>query len=164
MNQVIYIMGVSGCGKSTIGKMLSDATGYPFFDGDDFHTKVNLEKMRLGHPLDDEDRLGWLMAIHDFAEVQQKQHSIILACSALKEKYREILSASMENFTRWVYLKGDYNFISERLTQRKGHFMPASLLQSQFDALEEPVNALVIEINKTAEEMVMEIRKKISLY
>jgi len=156
---VIYIMGVSGSGKTTIGMQLSAATGIPFFDGDDFHSPANKEKMKSGQPLNDDDREGWLYSINQFAKKEAEKKGAIIACSALKEKYRIILSEGMEESVHWVFLQGDRTLISERIKTRKGHFMPESLLQSQFDTLEIPRNAILIKIDKSPEEIVKEILK-----
>jgi carbohydrate kinase (thermoresistant glucokinase family) len=156
---VIYIMGVSGSGKTTIGKQLSAATGIPFFDGDDFHSAANKEKMKSGQPLNDDDREGWLYSIKQLAEKEVQKKGAIIACSALKEKYRTILSGGMKDTVHWIFLHGDPALIRERIKARKDHFMPGSLLQSQFDALEAPQNALLVMIDKSPEEIVKDIRK-----
>ncbi|MBC7948870.1 MAG: gluconokinase [Chitinophagaceae bacterium] len=150
-------MGVSGSGKSTIGSRLSMATGIPFFDGDDFHSQANREKMRSGQPLTDYDRQDWLVAINQLARREAFVKGAIIACSALKEKYRSILSDSLPVTVRWVFLQGEISLIQSRMQSRTGHFMPETLLQSQFDALELPVNAIVIDIGRSAEEIVEEV-------
>ena len=147
MSRVIYIMGVTGCGKSTVGKGLAQATGIPFFDGDDFHPKVNVDKMASGQPLNDGDRAGWLESIHRFVVLRlNRGESSIIACSALKAKYRQSLSAGIEAQTTWVYLEGAFDLIKARMDARSNHFMPSALLQSQFDALEPPEDAIVLNI------------------
>jgi|SRR5437764_11149000 len=143
---VIYIMGVSGSGKTTVGKKLSAKTGLPFFDGDDFHSSSNRKKMQAGHPLNDEDRKAWLHRINELAKDQVKTGGAIIACSALKEKYREVLSMGISGSVIWIFLQGSYELIRKRLEARKDHFMPASLLASQFEALEVPSDALNIDI------------------
>ena len=153
---IIYVMGVSGSGKSTIGQLLSDRLEIPFVDGDDFHPPTNVEKMRNGSPLNDEDRKGWLAAIHRFAYKAQHEKGAIIACSALKTKYRDTLSKDL-NSVRWVYLKGSFTEIKKRMEQRKNHFMPEALLQSQFDTLEEPKEAIVIGIEKSPEVIIEEV-------
>lgn len=160
---VIYIMGVSGSGKTTIGLQLSASTGIPFFDGDDFHSAANKEKMRSGQPLNDEDRKGWLSGINEFAKEEMQKKGAIIACSALKEKYRTILSKGLEESVHWIFLQGDHKLISERIKARKDHFMPGSLLQSQFDALETPGNAILVKIDKSPEEIIKAIREALSL-
>jgi carbohydrate kinase (thermoresistant glucokinase family) len=156
---VIYIMGVSGSGKTTIGLQLSAITGIPFFDGDDFHSTSNKEKMKSGIALTDDDREGWLYSINKLAKEEGTKKGAIIACSALKEKYRTILSEGIEKTVHWVFLQGDRSLISERIKTRKNHFMPESLLQSQFDALEIPRNAILIKIDKNPEEIVLDILK-----
>jgi len=153
---VFYIMGVSGCGKSTIGKLLAKKLDIPFFDGDDFHPESNIEKMEAGIPLNDNDRHGWLLRLNALAKENSKKGGII-ACSALKASYRRILDGGIEKKVVWVFLKGSFKTIHERMKKRKGHYMPPSLLQSQFDALEPPKHALVLSILKTPEEIVDEI-------
>ena len=145
MNNIIYIMGVSGCGKTTIGKLLSQKIGIPFFDGDDFHSAANVEKMKTGEPLNDEDRSGWLQKINEVAFEQQQLKGAIIACSALKEKYRILLNSGITKPV-WIFLQGSYQIILQRLQSRQGHFMPSVLLQSQFDNLEMPANAFSINI------------------
>lgn len=151
--RIIYIMGVSGSGKTTIGELLSAKTGIPFFDADDFHSPANKEKMRSGHPLTDEDRKDWLQKIHTLTMEQMQNNGAIIACSALKEEYRQTLSRGIKNML-WVFLKGDYATIYKRIQNRTGHYMPASLLQSQFDSLEIPAGAFTVDIEKTPAEIV----------
>ncbi len=145
-HKVIYIMGVSGSGKTTIGQLLSKKTGYPFFDADDFHSDINKAKMHQGIALTDEDRWPWLETIHQFVIEKIATENIILVCSALKKAYRERLSKSIENNCEWFYLEGDYKTIEDRLSHRKGHYMSPGLLQSQFDTLEIPATAKRIDI------------------
>ena len=135
MNQVIYIMGVSGCGKSTIGNLLSDALKIPFFDGDDFHPEANVAKMSKGIPLNDEDRFGWLQTLNELGKKQVENNSCVIVCSGLKQMYRDILSKGIESKSMWVYLSGSFNQIEERVNKRSGHFMSSALFQSQFDTL-----------------------------
>ncbi len=148
-------MGVSGSGKSTIAKLLSKKTGIPFFDGDAFHPQKNIDKMSHGIPLNDEDREPWLKTMNLKLKQCNKAKGAILACSALKESYREILSAEID--VQWIFLKGDMKMIRKRLLQRSAHFMSASLLQSQFDCLEEPAYATKLNIANTPEAIVQEI-------
>ncbi|MEZ4932134.1 MAG: gluconokinase [Saprospiraceae bacterium] len=145
-NPILYIMGVSGSGKTTIGKMLSEKTGIPFFDGDDFHPAENIQKMASGQPLDDEDRQGWLLALNNLAKKEKGERGAIIACSALKEKYREILKKGLGANCFIIFLNGTFATIENRLQQRGGHFMPTQLLQSQFDALQPPEDAFVFDI------------------
>jgi carbohydrate kinase (thermoresistant glucokinase family) len=153
MKEIIYIMGVSGSGKTTIGKLLQLKTGIPFFDADDFHSQANKEKMKAGHPLTDEDRIAWLEEISSLALQQTKLAGAIIACSALKEKYRSILNNGLTKPV-WIFLEGDYETIAGRMKNRTQHFMPASLLQSQFESLEIPLQACRISIEKEPEEIV----------
>jgi carbohydrate kinase (thermoresistant glucokinase family) len=145
-SSVFFIMGVSGSGKTTIGQLLSERTGIPFFDADDYHPDSNKKKMQEGHPLTDEDRQEWLLRLNQLAIVQSNNKGAIIACSALKERYREILSTNITVPVYWVLLQGSYELIKERIEKRKGHYMPASLLQSQFDILEAPYDAIVEDI------------------
>ena len=154
---IIYIMGVSGSGKTTVGKKLSAKTGIPFFDGDDFHSPSNRQKMKAGHPLNDEDRKTWLQRLNQLAKDQLQTAGGIIACSALKEKYRQVLSSGISESVVWIFLQGSYELIRERLNARKGHFMPPSLLDSQFEALEVPSDALNIDIAIGPDEIVEKI-------
>ena len=158
MIAIIYIMGVSGSGKTTVGKKLSETTGIPFFDADDFHPESNKNKMRSGKPLNDEDRHQWLLNLHEMAMNQSNQKGAIIACSALKEKYRIILASDIPVPVDWVWLNGSYELILQRMQNRKGHFMPESLLRSQFETLEPPVDAQVVDINNSPENIVAQIR------
>ncbi len=142
----IFIMGVSGVGKSTIGNLLSEALSLPFFDGDDFHPQKNKKKMANGQALNDTDRSGWLLNLNQLAKEQTQHNSCIIACSALKESYRDLLKKDIESHVKWIFLSGSFDLISERLKQRKGHFMPPTLLKSQFETLENPLEALQIDI------------------
>ena len=143
---VIIIMGVSGSGKTTIGERLSTLTNIPFCDADDFHPEKNVTKMSAGIPLTDEDRSPWLRKLSKKISNWQLHKGAVLACSALKEVYRTILS---DNHTiHWVYLKCDYELLVIRLTQRQGHYMKSSLLRSQIETLEEPAYGLHIDSNQ----------------
>ncbi len=159
---VIYIMGVAGSGKTTIGQKLSSKTGYAFYDADYFHPQENIEKMKAAQPLTDEDRWPWLDNIHAFVSKQLQSNNVILACSALKEVYRQRLSNGIEAHCRWVYLNGSYQTILERMQSRTGHYMPTTLLQSQFDALEVPADMIEVDIATTPEKIVEEIISKIN--
>jgi gluconokinase len=139
---IVILMGVSGVGKTTIGQILSDKLGWPLFDADEFHSAASIEKMRSGIPLEDADRWPWLDRMN--AMIRQKEargESVLLACSALKQVYRDRLARGTAD-VRWVYLKGSFELIRQRLEARKGHYMKAGLLESQFAALEEPMDAL----------------------
>jgi carbohydrate kinase (thermoresistant glucokinase family) len=156
-------MGVAGSGKTTIGQKLSSKTGYAFYDADYFHPQENIDKMKAGHPLTDEDRWPWLDNIHAFVSGQlQSGNNIILACSALKQVYRDRLSKGIEGQCRWVYLNGSYQTILQRMESRTGHYMPAALLQSQFDALEVPAGTIEVNIDMTPEKIAEEIIEKIN--
>jgi 6-phosphogluconate dehydrogenase len=161
LNKVIFILGVSGCGKSTIGKLLSQDLNIPFFDGDDFHPEGNIKKMSNGIALNDDDRQSWLITLNDLAKKQVLRNSCIIACSALKEKYRNILCNFIENQSKWIHLSGTFNHILERLNSRANHFMPAELLKSQFDILEIPAYALQIDINLKPEIIIQTIKEKL---
>lgn len=156
MNNLFVVFGVSGCGKSTIGKQLADHLRIPFYDADDFHPQENIDKMSRGISLDDRDRKGWLNTLSLNMEQWQKTGGAVLACSALKEKYREKLSSRVKH-PDWIYLKGSYELIETRLNERSGHYMGSGLLRSQFDALEEPVYGLVIDIEMSPEEIIEQI-------
>jgi carbohydrate kinase (thermoresistant glucokinase family) len=151
---IIYIMGVSGSGKTTIGKKLAEKMKMPFFDGDDFHPIANKEKMRSGIPLTDDDRAGWLLRLNELAKEQSKKDGAVIACSALKEQYRVLLSGGITIPVYWTLLQGSFELIKKRIKERKGHFMPPFLLASQFDTLEIPKNAIKADISKTPDEIV----------
>jgi carbohydrate kinase (thermoresistant glucokinase family) len=153
INRIIYIMGVSGSGKTTVGNLLAQKIHLPFFDADDLHPQANREKMRSGQALNDEDRKEWLQNIHELAVEQVQLNGAVIACSALKERYRSVLNDSIEH-PLWIFLQGSYEMIFERMNNRQGHYMPASLLRSQFDNLEIPNDAVTISIEKTPEEIV----------
>jgi carbohydrate kinase (thermoresistant glucokinase family) len=148
-HQLIIIMGVSGSGKTTIGQLLSEKTGWPFYDADSFHPQLNIDKMKAGIPLTDEDRWPWLDSMNAFAKEKLTSSNIIFTCSALKEIYRQRLVKDIDNNCRWVYLKGDFDTIAKRMQQREQHYMPPALLQSQFDVLEEPEDTWVEDISQS---------------
>src|SRR5690606_937366 len=158
--KVLVIMGVSGSGKTLVGKLLSGALGLPFFDGDDFHPEENIQKMVGGIPLDDKDRKGWLIALNRLA-MEHRGKGAIIACSALKRTYRSLLGAGMGESIAFIHLKGSFELIKSRMEQRKGHFMPLELLRSQFDALEPPSKALTVSIDQSPEGIVEEILKRL---
>lgn len=158
---IIILIGVSGSGKTTIGKKLADSLNYQFYDADDFHSPSNIEKMQAGIPLEDTDRIVWLQSIRD-AIVQwlQKNQNVVIACSALKESYRQMLSIDRK-YIKLIYLKGSFELIQKCLQERKDHFMPETLLKSQFEALEEPSGVVTVDISKAPEE-ILETIKEIS--
>ncbi|MEO1261316.1 MAG: gluconokinase [Bacteroidota bacterium] len=155
-NSVFYIMGVSGSGKSTVGKMLSATTGIPFFDGDDFHPAANIQKMASGQALNDDDRQGWLIDLNILAKKESLKNGAVIACSALKSAYRTTLKNGLENCF-FIFLNGDFDTIKKRMEARGGHFMPSHLLESQFADLEFPGDAVVIDIENKPEEIISEI-------
>lgn len=159
-NTAIVLMGVSGAGKSTIGVRLAQQLGRAFLEGDAFHPPANVEKMRQGVPLDDDDRRPWLAAIAVAIDAARREHrSVVVTCSALKRAYRTILSAGHDDVA-FVYLKGDKDLIGERLGVRAGHFMPPELLDSQFATLEEPTSdehAVTLSVDDTPDRIVTAI-------
>jgi len=149
-------MGVSGSGKTTVGRALADDLRWTFIDADDFHPAVNVAKMTAGVALTDEDRGPWLDRLADeLAAIEARGGSVVLACSALKRAYRDRLSRS--TMLRWVYLKGDAATIEPRLASRHDHYMPASLLASQFATLEEPDRAMIVDIRQGVATQVAQI-------
>lgn len=159
---MIIIMGVSGCGKTTVGKSLSEKINLPFYDADDFHTEANIEKMKNGHALTDDDRKPWLESLSNHIEKWELNGGAILACSALKEKYRAILSSKIKTIN-WVYLSGSFDVIKTRLEQRNQHYMKSTLLTSQFDTLEIPQYGLHIPIEKPVKDIITTITSKLNL-
>lgn len=155
-SKIFFIMGVSGCGKSTIGNLLADELKIPFYDGDDYHSETNVKKMASGQPLTDNDRVDWLLRLNELA-LSRLGKGAIIGCSALKESYRHILEANLQENVKWIYLSGTFNDIMNRLSKRKGHFMPAALLKSQFEILEIPQNAIKVSINLPAQQLVKRI-------
>jgi len=140
-------MGVSGCGKSTLGQPLAERLGYPFLDADEFHPPENVAKMAAGTALTDADRWPWLALLN---EKLKEQKNAVLACSALKESYRQALSRGLAD-CRFVHLRGSIELIRSRLAERQHRYMPASLLESQFATLEPPADAIEIDIGQTPE-------------
>nr|XP_006626672.1 PREDICTED: probable gluconokinase [Lepisosteus oculatus] len=177
---ILVLMGVCGCGKSTVGASLANKLGWTFFDGDDYHPKENRDKMANGIPLTDQDRIPWLLILHDIIlrELSGGKHAI-MACSALKKFYRELLvfgsdilhlnpSELQHDLAKeilFVYLHGSMELICKRMAARKGHFMAASLIQSQFDILEPPSedeNSITVDIDSGIQEITAEIEKALS--
>lgn len=153
----LILMGVSGCGKTSVGERLTAILDWPFFDGDHFHPPENVAKMAAGIPLDDEDRAPWLDTLHDLIyDHLVTGKSVLLACSALKQQYRDRLSRGNPG-TVYVYLKGDFDLIFHRMSTREVHYMKAGMLRSQFDALEEPQEAIIVDISQTLDEIVSDI-------
>jgi carbohydrate kinase (thermoresistant glucokinase family) len=160
---VLVLMGPMGCGKTAIGKMLAKKLGWSFYDADDFHPKENVEKMRAGIALTDEDRKLWLEKLR--ANIQRwlkHRKSTILACSALKQAYRDILGVN-QSTVRTVYLKGSYELLRKRLEERQHPYMDKNLLRSQLDTLEEPKDGLTVDISATPEIIVGTIIKSLKL-
>lgn len=160
MPSILVVMGVSGSGKSTIGTQLALQLHWEFEDGDWFHPARNIDKMQAGIPLTDEDRAPWLIAIADFIDqARVSGRHVVVACSALKRRYRAVIIGNRPD-VQLVYLKGDMELIGRRIAARHEHFMPQSLLQSQFDALEEPgpdEHAIVVSIEPRPREIVAKI-------
>lgn len=155
-------MGPAGSGKTTVGELLAPQLGWEFADGDNFHSPANIEKMARGVPLDDHDRIPWLDAIRAAMEQWNAQRrNVVLACSALKKSYRERLL--INSAVRLVYLKGTYDLLRQRLHARKGHYATEQILTSQFADLEEPADAITMDVARSPEEIVGEIRKQLSL-
>jgi gluconokinase len=148
------IMGVSGSGKTSVGQRLAERLGWDFYDADDFHPPENIAKMASGIPLSDEDRAPWLETLHVLmTDCLQNDRPGVLACSALKERYRQKLLDGNPS-AQLVYLKGSYDLIWLRMANRPGHYMKPEMLKSQFDALEEPHNAFVVDISLSVEQII----------
>jgi carbohydrate kinase (thermoresistant glucokinase family) len=155
-------MGVSGSGKTAVGTRLAEKLQYGFLDADNFHPPANIEKMKHGIPLTDEDRIPWLQNLHwEIASRLSQGKSVILACSALKESYREMLREGLPQI-RFVYLHVDRETLAQRLQKRTGHFFPKELLDSQLATLEVPHDALVVEENRPLDEVVGAITKAVT--
>ena len=160
---IVVLMGVTGSGKTTVGKVLAKQLGWKFHDADDYHPPANIEKMRRGVPLTDEDRKPWLQTlaslIHD---ARDRGENIVLGCSALKHVYREYLRHDLD-VVHYVCLCGPEEVIQKRLAARKGHFMNPGLLDSQFETLEPPEDAIRVDVSGTPEEIADEIRRRLGL-
>ena len=163
---VLVVMGVSGAGKTTISLELASRLGWPFEEGDSLHSAANVAKMHAGTPLTDADRWPWLEAVAAWIDTRRAKDSAgIITCSALKRSYRAIILGERKN-VRLIYLRGRRELIAERLAHRQGHFMPAELLQSQFDTLEEPgpeENPVIVEIGPPAAELADQIIRRLDL-
>ena len=157
---IVIVMGTTGSGKTTIGTLLAKRLGCEFVDADDFHPPANVEKMKHGTPLTDADREPWLKALHDkIVEWTAEKRNVVLACSALRQSYRDELRASPD--AKFVYLKGSYELFSQRVLGRKGHFAKQDLLASQFATLEEPTDAITVDATKSPEQIVSEVRRQL---
>lgn len=162
-SMIIVLMGVSGSGKTTVGKVLAQQLGWTFYDADDYHPPANIAKMRQGIPLNDEDRKPWLKRLAALIDsARERGENIVLACSALKHTYQEYLRHHLDTI-KYVFLHGDKELIAQRLAARKGHFMNPGLLTSQFETLEPPEHAIKVEISPSPEEIATEIRRKLGL-
>lgn len=159
---IVVVMGVSGSGKSTVGQALARSLGWPFLDADDFHPPANVAKMAAGTPLDDDDRWPWLDRIADeLRAILARGGHAILACSALKQAYRDRLARAGD--VRFVHLAGDRDTIAARLAARKHRYMPVTLLDSQFATLEPPVDAVDVDVRQPVDEQVTRIRAAFGL-
>jgi gluconokinase len=162
---IVIVFGVSGAGKTMVGKLLAEQLDWQFYEADDFHPRANIEKMRNGRPLTDEDRWPWLERLREqITRSLAVKENAVLACSALKRAYRERLRVSDD--VKFVFLHGNYALIEKQLRRRRGHFMNPALLRSQFADLEEPKqneNVLTIELGRTPQELVEEIKTKLGL-
>jgi len=157
---IVIIMGVSGVGKTTAGAILAERLGWGFHDADDFHPKGNIEKMKAGVPLTDDDRLPWLAALRGL--IRSQDTDMVLACSALKQSYRDYLGDGRPDVV-FVYLKGDASLVEKRLGGREGHFAGPGILESQLADLEEPEGALVVDASPAPESIAGEIIKGLGL-
>ncbi|MEH2308590.1 gluconokinase [Nostoc sp.] len=160
---IIIVMGVSGSGKTTIGKLLADSLGWEFSDADSFHSLENVDKMRRGIPLIEADRMPWLQDLQ--AAIKhwlQENKNVVLACSALKDSYRQFLVSDSVR-TKLVYLKGSYELIQIRLKERSNHYMSEKLLNSQFDTLEEPLDTISMDVAQPPQIIVQNIRTALRL-
>jgi gluconokinase len=160
---IVIVMGVAGSGKTTIGRRLADALGWPYCEGDELHPPANLQKMAAGLPLTDADRLPWLLELRRRIEhFLEAGEDAVIACSALKASYREILAGGLEG-VRFVHLTGSPALIRERLAHRTGHFMKAAMLDSQLAALEPPAGAVEVDVAGSPEAIVSEIRGRLGV-
>lgn len=160
---IIILMGVSGSGKTTIGVLLANELDWPFYDGDDFHPQRNIEKMKHGQALTDEDRKPWLVSLRRLIDrLILEGKSAVIACSALKKSYRNRLAEGHQEI-RFVYLKGDYELLAARLEKRSEHFFDKDLLKDQFEVLEEPENALSVDIDQEPRMVAGRIRNGLGL-
>lgn len=159
---IVIVMGVSGSGKTTVGRRLAESLGWPFHEGDDLHPPANVEKMAAGLPLTDDDRLPWLRELRRLIESHLAAgESAVIACSALKESYREILAGDAEGVC-FVHLTGSRELLRRRLEQRQGHFMKPAMLDSQLAALEPPAGAVTVDVGASPEAIVGVIRGRLA--
>ncbi|MFP4163794.1 MAG: gluconokinase [Chitinispirillaceae bacterium] len=155
---VYVVMGVAGCGKTTVGSMLASRLNISFIDADDYHPEKNIEKMMKGYALRDEDRMPWLRTLGRLIEdTLGRGEDMVLACSALKQSYRAALAGQNRDQVRFIYLKCDYEAVIRRMAGRSGHFMPSSLLESQYADLQEPEDAFVTDAAYSPERVVESI-------
>lgn len=153
----VIVMGVAGSGKTTVGKALAKHLDWPFYDADGFHPAENVAKMANGIPLTDADRAPWLAALHALISASlQEDRPGVLACSALKKRYRQQLLGENEG-VEVVFLKGSYDLIWSRISLRQDHYMKPDMLRSQFEALEEPIDARTLDISRPVDDIVQEI-------
>ena len=158
--RAVIVMGVSGCGKSTVGALLASRLRWEFEDADWFHPAANVDKMHRGIPLTDTDRMPWLASMHEYlAKAYDENRSVVLGCSALKESYRQTLRENLS--MQLVYLKGSYEVIDAHLRERKGHFADDKILAAQFADLEEPTDAIVVDVQLQPEQIIEEILKRL---
>jgi gluconokinase len=160
---VVIVMGVSGAGKTTVGQRLAAALGCGFRDADEFHSRENIAKMAAGIPLTDEDRAPWLEALRDIVRsALESGEDLVLACSALKRSYRELLTVDAGR-QRWVYLWAPREVLAERLARRRGHYMPTTLLDSQLATLEPPEGAMAVDVSPEPDVVVATILQGLGL-
>jgi len=159
---IIVVIGVAGSGKTTVGMLLAEAMHCPFLEGDSLHSKQNIDKISHGIPLTDADRAPWLAAIHNHILYWfERGQDLVVGCSALKQQYRDVLAEGVP--ITWVYLKGSFELIRSRMKRRPNHFMKADMLESQFDTLEEPSKALVVDVSAPPRAIVEQILSELRI-
>ncbi len=159
---IVLLMGTTGAGKTTVGELLANDLHWPFLDADNFHPPANVEKMRRGIPLDDVDRVPWLAAIHaELVRLTEGGRNCVLACSALKQSYRDTLAAGLD--MKIVYLKGTYEEMRAHILARHGHFAGEGILAGQFRDLEEPTDALVLAVTHSPQQIAQDIKGGLQL-